>query len=79
MIYLMRHGADPSDRYGGWSAYGLTEKGKEIAKSFTRTGLEEQNKVRGSISMDELAVFYSVLERMTANTKRSKKTKREDL
>lgn len=29
MIYLMRHGADPSDRYGGWSAYGLTEKGKE--------------------------------------------------
>ena len=28
MIYLMRHGADPSDRYGGWSAYGLTEKGK---------------------------------------------------
>ena len=29
MIYLMRHGADPSDRYGGWSAYGLTEKGRE--------------------------------------------------
>ena len=27
MIYLMRHGADPSDRYGGWSEYGLTEKG----------------------------------------------------
>ena len=29
MIYLMRHGADPSDRYGGWSSYGLTLKGKE--------------------------------------------------
>ena len=29
MIYLMRHGADPSDRFGGWSTYGLTEKGKE--------------------------------------------------
>ena len=29
MIYLMRHGADPSDRYGGWSAYGLTEEGRE--------------------------------------------------
>ena len=29
MIYLMRHGAAPSDRYGGWSTYGLTEKGKE--------------------------------------------------
>ena len=29
MIYLMRHGADPSDRLGGWSAYGLTEKGKQ--------------------------------------------------
>ena len=28
MIYLMRHGADPSDRYGGWSAYGLTEEGR---------------------------------------------------
>ena len=28
MIYLMRHGADPTDRYGGWSTYGLTEKGK---------------------------------------------------
>jgi len=29
MIYLMRHGADPSDRYGGWSTFGLTEKGRE--------------------------------------------------
>ena len=29
MIYLMRHGADPSDRCGGWSPYGLTEEGKE--------------------------------------------------
>ena len=28
MIYLMRHGADPSDRYGGWSPYGLTERGR---------------------------------------------------
>lgn len=28
MIYLMRHGADPSDRYGGWSSYGLTEIGR---------------------------------------------------
>ena len=27
MIYLMRHGADSPDRYGGWSEYGLTEKG----------------------------------------------------
>ena len=37
MIYLMRHGADPSERYGGWSTYGLTEKGKaqvHCAKSF---------------------------------------------
>ena len=25
----MRHGADPSDRYGGWSAHGLTEEGRE--------------------------------------------------
>lgn len=28
MVYLMRHGADPSDRYGGWSTYGLTESGR---------------------------------------------------
>lgn len=33
MIYLMRHGADPSERYGGWSAYGLTEKGREQVHS----------------------------------------------
>lgn len=39
MIYLMRHGADPTDRYGGWSTYGLTEKGIEqvhIAKNSLR-------------------------------------------
>lgn len=29
MIYLMRHGADSPDRYGGWSTYGLTEAGRE--------------------------------------------------
>lgn len=28
MIYLMRHGADPSDRLGGWSTFGLTETGR---------------------------------------------------
>ena len=28
MIYLMRHGADCSDRYGGWSRYGLTDTGR---------------------------------------------------
>lgn len=27
MIYLMRHGQDSIDRYGGWSPYGLTEEG----------------------------------------------------
>lgn len=39
MIYLMRHGADPSERYGGWSTYGLTEKGRaqvHAAKRFLR-------------------------------------------
>lgn len=29
MIFLMRHGADPSDRYGGWSSFGLTEEGRK--------------------------------------------------
>ena len=34
MIYLMRHGADPDNRYGGWSGYGLTETGsKEVHKA----------------------------------------------
>lgn len=28
MIYLMRHGADSPDRYGGWSKYGLTDEGR---------------------------------------------------
>lgn len=28
MIYLMRHGADPDNRLGGWSEYGLTEIGR---------------------------------------------------
>ena len=28
MIYLMRHGEDPPDRYGGWSSFGLTDAGK---------------------------------------------------
>ena len=37
MIYLMRHGADPSDRYGGWSTYGLTETGKAQVHSVTNS------------------------------------------
>ncbi len=57
----------------------LTEKGKEIAKSFSKIGIEAQDKVRGNISMEELAVFYSVLERMTANIEDHKKTKQEEL
>lgn len=28
MIYLMRHGADAPDRYGGWSSFGLTDEGR---------------------------------------------------
>lgn len=35
MICLMRHGADPSDRYGGWSTYGLTETGREQVHNAT--------------------------------------------
>ena len=33
MIYLMRHGADPSDRLGGWSSFGLTEEGRRQVNS----------------------------------------------
>ena len=46
MIYLMRHGADPSDRLGGWSTYGLTEKGKEqlaIAQAEFEDAVVENN------------------------------------
>lgn len=31
MIYLMRHGADAPNRYGGWSSLGLTDVGKQQA------------------------------------------------
>lgn len=53
----------------------LTEKGKEIAKNFSKTGIAAQDKVRGNISMEELAIFYSVLERMTSNV--NEKTSKE--
>lgn len=37
MIYLMRHGADPSARLGGWSTYGLTETGrKQVLEAKTK-------------------------------------------
>lgn len=29
MIFLMRHGADSPDRFGGWSEYGLTDEGRK--------------------------------------------------
>ena len=44
MIYLMRHGADSPDRCGGWSPYGLTDKGinqvHAVGKSFRCKGIE---------------------------------------
>lgn len=45
MIYLMRHGADPTDRYGGWSTYGLTETGKEQVRS-ARSNLKNKGITR---------------------------------
>lgn len=41
MIYLMRHGADPVDRYGGWSEYGLTEVGRSQVNSAKHKLLEK--------------------------------------
>ena len=29
MIFLMKHGADAPNRYGGWSHFGLTDIGKQ--------------------------------------------------
>ena len=45
----------------------LTEKGKEIAKSFSEVGMSAQDAVRGDVSMKELAVFYVVLKKLSAN------------
>lgn len=53
MIYLMRHGADPSDRYGGWSTYGLTEKGRE----------QVHNAKRGLRNKDITQIYSSDLVR----------------
>ena len=41
MIYLMRHGEDPSERYGGWSTYGLTAKGSAQVRSATSNLVDE--------------------------------------
>ncbi len=45
MICLMRHGADSTDRLGGWSEYGLTEEGRrqvrESMKQLLGKGIEE--------------------------------------
>ncbi len=46
----------------------LTEKGRDIAKSFSEIGISAQDQVRGDISMEDLAVFYSVLKRMVDTT-----------
>ena len=44
MIYLMRHGADSPDRCGGWSPYGLTDRGIRqvlaVGKALTGKGIE---------------------------------------
>ncbi len=44
MIYLMRHGADSPERYGGWSRYGLTSAGAEqvhaAKKALSDKGIE---------------------------------------
>ncbi len=45
MIYLMRHDADSAERYGGWSAYGLTEEGRFIRQSMICTAGESQKSI----------------------------------
>lgn len=45
MIYLMRHGQDAPDRFGGWSPFGLTDVGRQqvnaAAPALTDKGIEE--------------------------------------
>lgn len=52
MIYLMRHGADAPDRYGGWSNFGLTDEGK---RQVCAAKLKLQNKGITEIYSSDLA------------------------
>ncbi len=49
----------------------LTEKGKEIAHSIFKTGVEIQQTVGQDIPIEELKIFYSVLDRLADKLSRT--------
>jgi len=71
---IVRYSATDEKKYNAKIV--LTEKGREIAKSFTDIGMRAQDEARGdNISAKELAVFYVVLKRLTENITELSKTK----
>lgn len=68
---LMKGGYISSLGRGGAKRYNdrfvLTERGRELAEWIKERVLGVQNAVSAGIDEEELAVFYSVLERLSAN------------
>ena len=68
---LMRAGFVKSDLSIGKRNYNsvitLTEKGREAAEEIAAAALKVQNAVGFDVDADELAIFYSVLERLYRN------------
>ena len=68
---LIKGGFIESDSLQGKRNYNsvikLTEKGKKLAEQIADSALKVQNEVSRNVSTDELAVFYSVMERLYSN------------
>ena len=55
----------------------LTEKGKEVARLIEEHGMILQNEINAGINEEELATFYSVLEKIDENFKEIKKANKQ--
>jgi DNA-binding MarR family transcriptional regulator len=68
---LMKDGFVKSSLRDGKKSYNsvisLTEKGKALAEQIAVSALAVQETVSNDVGMDELSVFYSVLERLYKN------------
>ena len=49
----------------------LTEKGREIARSIFKAGVETQQSVGEDVPVEELKIFYSVLDRLADKLSRT--------
>lgn len=63
--YITREATSGKRNYN--SRITLTDEGKALASSIQDMALEVQGKVNDGVSVDELAVFYSVLEKLYKN------------